>query len=55
MVYRYRYHYSFVQKVVFLSLWFLGTLFVLVNFLSNPILSVGGSAPALHNTAQTDE
>ena len=43
MVYRYRYHYSFVQKVVFLSLWFLGTLFVLVNFLSNPILSVGGS------------
>lgn len=47
MIYRYRYHYSFAQKVVFLSLWFLGSLFVLINFLSNPILSVGGSAPTL--------
>jgi hypothetical protein len=47
MVYRYRYHYPFVQKVMFLSLWILGGFFVLINFLSNPILSVESTAPVL--------
>jgi hypothetical protein len=44
---RYRYHYSFTQKAMFSSLWMAAGLLVIVNFFSNPLLSVHGEAPTL--------
>lgn len=41
------YHYSFVEKIAFLGLWLFGGLYVLINFMSNSILSVYSSAPVL--------
>lgn len=41
------YHYSFGEKAVFFGLWLFGGLYVLINFMSNSILSVYGSVPVL--------
>lgn len=43
----YRYQYSFGEKATFIALWLLGSLFVAVNFFSNPILSIDASARTL--------
>lgn len=47
---RHRYHYSFGQKAMFLSLWLVASLLVVINFYSNPLLSIHGEAPMLSMT-----
>jgi hypothetical protein len=44
------YHYTFAQKAMFMSLWLFGSLFVVVNFFSNPLLSISSAVPTLSMT-----
>jgi hypothetical protein len=46
----YRYHYTFAQKAMFMSLWLFGSVFVAINFFSNPLLSMSSSTPILSMT-----
>lgn len=47
MLYRDQYQYTFGQKAMFIALWLLSSLFVVVNFFSNPLFAIDESAKTL--------
>lgn len=42
-----RYSYTVIQKITFVTLWVMAVLFVIINYFSNPLLSVDSATPLL--------